>query len=228
MMTLRAKIIALSLGALLGACAVEEAGSADRPQPQAQVDEPKTVKITQAQAQRLQAIMAPLIQKMDNPIPASEVKMTVWDDPNINAANAGGGDFYVTTGLLAKANDTQLRGVMAHEVAHADLGHVARTQRLATGLQLGMILLDQIYPGASALTPVAGQLIVNAYTRREEHEADAHGVELLKRTGQDGKKIVAGTLEWLAKSSEGGGGGGGFFSTHPATDDRIAAVQRLP
>ncbi len=227
-MTLRAKILALSLGALLSACAVEEAGSADRPQPQAQAEEPKTVKITQAQAQRLQAIMAPLIQKMDNPIPANEVKMTVWDDPNINAANAGGGDFYVTTGLLAKANDSQLRGVMAHEVAHADLGHVARTQRLATGLQLGMILLDQIYPGASALTPVAGQLIVNAYTRREEHEADAHGVELLKRTGQNGKAIVAGTLEWLAKSSEGGGGGGGFFSTHPATGDRIAAVQKLP
>jgi len=226
-MTLRAKIIALSLGAILSACALEEAGSADRsPQPQAQAEEPKTVKISAAQAQRLQAIMAPLIQKMDKPIPASEVKITVWDDPQINAANAGGGDFYVTTGLLEKANDTQLRGVMAHEVAHADLGHVARTQRLATGLQLGMILLDQIYPGSSALTPIAGQLIVNAYTRREEHEADAHGVELLKRTGQNGKAIVAGTLEWLAKGE--GGGGGGFFSTHPATGDRIAEVQKLP
>lgn len=226
-MTLRAKIIALSLGALLGACALEEAGSADRPQPQAQAEEPKTVRITPAQAQRLQAIMAPLIAKMDKPIPAHEVKITVWDDPNINAANAGGGDFYVTTGLLAKANDTQLRGVMAHEVAHADLGHVARTQRLATGLELGMILLDQIYPGASSLTPIAGQLIVNAYTRGEEHEADAHGVELLKRTGHDGKSVMAGTLQWLEKAS-GGGGGGGFFSTHPATGDRIAAVQKLP
>lgn len=226
-MTLRAKILALSLGVLLGACALEDAGSADRRQPQAQAEEPKTVRITPAQAQRLQAIMAPLIAKMDKPIPARDVKITVWDDPNINAANAGGGDFYVTTGLLEKANDTQLRGVMAHEVAHADLGHVARTQRLATGLELGMILLDQIYPGSSALTPIAGQLIVNAYTRSEEHEADAHGVELLKRTGQNGKAIVAGTLEWLARG-EGGGGGGGFFSTHPATGDRIAAVQKLP
>jgi predicted Zn-dependent protease len=170
--------------------------------------------------------MEPLIAKMNKPIPRNDVKITVLDDENINAANGGGGDFYVTTGLMAKANDEQLRGIMAHEVAHADLGHVASTQKLATGLQLGMILLDQIYPGASSLTPIAGQLIVNAYTRGEEHEADAHGVELLKRNGQNGKAIMANTLSWLEKTS--GGGGGGFFSTHPATGDRVEAVQKLP
>jgi Zn-dependent protease with chaperone function len=32
----------------------------------------------------------------------------------------------VTTGLLEKANDDQLRAVMAHVIAHADLGHVAK------------------------------------------------------------------------------------------------------
>lgn len=220
-------LIALGLGLVLSACTLEEAGSGSpQRQPQQTAEAPKTAKLDAAQAQRLQRIMAPLIQKMDKPIPTRDVKITVLDDPNINAANGGGGDFYVTTGLMAKASDEQLLGIMAHEVAHADLGHVARTQKIATGLELGMILLDQIYPGASSLTPIAGQLIVNAYTRGEEHEADAHGVELLKRTGHNGKNVMAGTLDWLAKSE--GGGGGGFFSTHPATGDRIKAVQNLP
>jgi len=227
-MTLRRRLIALGLGLVLAACTLEEAGSGpSQPQPQQRAEAPKTAKLDAAQAQRLQRIMAPLIQKMDKPIPSSEVKITVLDDEHINAANGGGGDFYVTTGLLAKGSDDHIRGVMAHEVAHADLGHVARTQKLATGVELGMILLDQIYPGASSLTPLAGQLIVSAYTRREEHEADAHGVELLKRSGHNGKAIMASTLEWLSKA-EGGGGGGGFFSSHPATGDRVEAVQKLP
>lgn len=227
-MTWRSRLLALSLATLLAACAFEEAGRADRspqPQPQAQAEELKTVKITPEQAQRLQRIMAPLIAKMNNPIPAKDVKMTILADPQINAANGGGGDFYVTSGLLQKGGDAQLLGIMAHEIAHADLGHVAKTQRLAAGVELGIILLDQIYPGSRALSPIAGQLVVNAYTRREEHEADVHGVEILNRTGQNGRNVMAGTLRWLSQT--GGEGGGGFFATHPATDDRIKAIENL-
>jgi predicted Zn-dependent protease len=225
-MTLRARILALSLGALLAACAFEEAGGADRqPQPQAQAEELKTVKITPAQAERLQRIMSPLIAKMNNPIPAKEVKMTILADDDINAANGGGGDFYVTSGLLQKGGDAQLLGIMAHEVAHADLGHVAKTQRLATGLELGIILLDQIYPGSRALSPIAGQLVINAYSRGEEHEADAHAVTLMNRAGHNGRQVMASTLRWLSQTA--GDGGGGFFATHPATGDRIKAVENL-
>jgi Zn-dependent protease with chaperone function len=67
--------------------------------------------------------------------------------PQINAANAGGGEFYVTTGLLEKASDDRLRGVLAHEVAHADLGHVAKAQTLGTGMNIGIIILARTYRG---------------------------------------------------------------------------------
>jgi putative metalloprotease len=151
------------------------------------------------------------------------VKVGLLDSQDINAANA---EFYVTTGLLQRASDDQLRAVMAHEVAHADLGHVAKTQALGTGLSIGMIILDQIVPGSGAITPLVGQLAVNAYSRKEEYQADAHGVELLKRADYDGKSDMANTLAWLQSTS--GSSGGGFFATHPATGDRIEAVQRLP
>jgi Zn-dependent protease with chaperone function len=161
---------------------------------------------------------------MDHPKPLNQVKVGVLDDPGINAANAGGGEFYVTRGLLERANDDQLLGVLAHEVAHDDLGHVAKVQGLGVGVNLGIILLDQLVPGSSAITPIAGELIVRGYSRREEYEADRHGVELLRRTGRS-KDVMVGTLTWLMQTS--GSGGGGFLATHPATDDRIQALREL-
>jgi len=77
----------------------------------------------------------------------------------------------VTTGLLQKANDEQLRGILAHEIAHDDLGHVAKAHVLGTGLNLGVILLEQVIPGSSVITPIAGTLVACAYSRSEELEA---------------------------------------------------------
>jgi Zn-dependent protease with chaperone function len=146
------------------------------------------------------------------------------DDPDINAANAGNGEFYVTTGLLQKANDTQLTAIMAHEVAHEDLGHVAKAKTLGAGLSIGMVILDQIIPGSGNLTPIAGTLVSRAYSRKEEYEADKHGVDLLKRTGQS-PQLMVDTLTWLMQTA--GPGGGGFFATHPATEDRIDALRQV-
>ena len=106
--------------------------------------------------------MAPLIKSMNQPIPLNEVRLTLLEDPQINAANGGGGVFYVTTGLLEKASDDQLRGVLAHEVAHADLGHVAKAQALGTGMNIGIIILDQIIPGSGSITPMIADLGRNA------------------------------------------------------------------
>lgn len=214
----------------LAACVLETAegprGGPPSSPPAKSAEAPRTVTVDQGTTERLQRLMTPLLQKMNKPVPLNQVKVAVVADPHVNAANAGGGQFMVTTGLLEKANDTQLRGILAHEVAHEDLGHVAKTQTLATGVEMAMLFLDQIYPGASALTPVAGQLVVNAYTRKEESEADAHAVEIMKRAGYDGKSIMAGALGWIAQTE--GESGGGFFATHPATGDRIRAVRELP
>ena len=174
-------------------------------------------------AERLQRVMAPLIRAMNNPRPLNTIKVGIMDDSRINAANAGNGEFFVTRGLLEKANDEQLRAILAHEVAHDDLNHVAKAQRLGAGLNIGMVLLDQILPGSGAISPIAGQLIARGYGRREEYQADAHGAELLKRVGST-KQSMINTLSWLMKVE--GSSPGGFFSTHPATGDRIEALQQ--
>jgi Zn-dependent protease with chaperone function len=203
-------------------------GGGSTPQPTTQKQQTKLVKVDPATAERLQNAMIPLLKVMDHPLQPSQVKVGVMEDDSINAASAGNGEFLVTTGLLKKANDDQLRAVLAHELAHQDLNHVQKTQTLGTGLNIGMIILDQIIPGSGNLTPIAGELLLRKYTRSEEYAADKHGVQLLQRAGSPGKKLMADTLNWLMTSSGGSGGKTSFLATHPGTTDRIAAVNALP
>ena len=223
------------IATLVVGCAGPTSSTSSSPSPQGGGSAPqqttkketKLVKVDAATAERLQNAMVPLLKVMDHPVQPNQVKVGVMDDPSINAANAGNSQFLVTTGLLKQANDTQLQSVLAHEIAHQDLNHVQKTQTLGTGLNIGMVLLDQIIPGSGALTPIAGELLLRKYTRGEEYAADKHGVQLLQRAGLPGKQMMADTLNWLVQSS-GGGSGGGFLSTHPGTTDRVAAVKALP
>jgi metalloprotease len=230
-MTRRAAVAALLAAALLSGCAVGTASTpppgrteAPRPAPPP-TPSPSQKQVDPAHVERLKKTLLPLLKAMDKQRSPSEVKVGIIDDPQINAANAGGGEFYVTTGLLQKASDDQLLAIMAHEVAHDDLGHVAKQQALGTGIGIGAVILDQIIPGAGRVAPIAGALIQRTYSRSEEYEADRHGVELLKRVGRD-KTVMIETLTWLANTS-GPDGGGGFFSTHPATGDRIEVLRKL-
>jgi predicted Zn-dependent protease len=177
------------------------------------------------QSERLRSVIMPLIQAMDHPCSPNEVRISLMNQPGINAGNAGGCQFLVTAGLLQQANDDQLRGVLAHEIAHQDLGHVARAQMLNTGLGVGAALLERFFPGSSALTPIAGTLIARGYSRTEEYAADRHGVDILRRAGYPAE-IMVDTLNWLRGIS--GDSGGGFLATHPAIEERIAALRKLP
>src|SRR5262245_54715463 len=212
---------------LAAGCAVQSSGQADRgqpqPQPSAGAPAPSNKKVDPAVVERLRRVMIPLMAKMNRPLQPNQVKVGIMDDPHINAASAGGGEFYVTTGLLEKANDDQMRGVLATELAHDDLGHVAKAPRLGPGAQIGAILLDQVLPGSGAITPIAGELIAPSYSRKEEYAADSHGAEILQRAGYS-KDVMVNTLSWLEQTE--GASGGGFFATHPATGDRIDALKK--
>lgn len=179
---------------------------------------------TQSQLERLRRVMVPLVRASDHPQRLDQVRINIVDDPSLNAGSAGNGVFIVTTGLLNKATDDHLRGVLAHEIAHDDLGHAARSQVLLTGLGLGVGLLEQIIPGSSAITPLAGTLIARNYSRPQEYEADHHAVKILRRGGYS-KDVMINTLTWLKQTA--GDNGGGILSTHPAISERIQALRTL-
>ncbi len=170
---------------------------------------------------RLRAVMLPLVYASNKRIPQNEIRLSIVDDAAINAASAGNGRYFVTTGLLNRATDDQLRGVLAHEIAHEDLGHPAKAQIISAGLSVGVALLEQLFPGSSSFTPIAGTLISNNYTRPLELEADRHAVTLLERAGYS-KRTMIDTLTWLMRRA---GNSGGGLSSHPATSERIQALQ---
>lgn len=186
---------------------------------------PSGQRVDSRDAARISRLMIPLIRAANKPRPLEQVRVQLVEDSSVNAGSAGSGQYIVTRGLLERASDEQLQAVLAHEVAHDDLNHVAKLQALGTGLQIGTVILDQIFPGAGQIAPIAGTLLVRAYSRPQETAADHHGVELLRRVGSS-KEAMERTLVWLKQIT--GGGGGGWFSTHPGVDERIEALRRMP
>jgi Zn-dependent protease with chaperone function len=175
-------------------------------------------------SERLRRVMVPLIQAMDRPCRLDQTKIGIINQDEINAANAGNCQFYVTMGLLRRVSDDQLRGVLAHELAHQDLGHVAKAQVLGATINALSAGLQQLSPIAGAVAPIAGELAARSYGRKEEFSADAHGVDILRRAGYP-KAVMVDSLAWIRRVS--GDKGGGFLSSHPGLDDRIATIQRL-
>lgn len=174
--------------------------------------------------ERLRRIMIPLLRATNHPERMNQVRVKVVTEPGINAGSAGRGQFVVTTGLMDKANDEELRGVLAHEIAHDDLGHPAKMQLLGVGLGLGVALLENFFPNSAKVAPIAGTLLASSYSRPQELEADRHAVTILRRAGYS-KDVMIHALTWIMQME--GNSGGGFLSTHPATDERIRALKRL-
>jgi len=184
----------------------------------------QTASLADRQLERLRAVMLPLLRVTNRPLPLEEIRLSIIDDPAINAASAGNGQYYVTTTLMNQASDDQLRGVLAHEIAHEDLGHPMKAQILGTGLGIGVALLEKIIPGSSTVTPIAGTLITSHYSQPMELAADRHGVTLLQRAGYS-KQTMINTLAWLMRQN--GDSGGGILASHPATSERIEALHNL-
>jgi predicted Zn-dependent protease len=158
----------------------------------------------------------------------------VVDDPHINAFAAPGGVIGVNSGtILNSRNESELAGVLAHEIAHVTQRHMARQFERAGQLSLpgiagllGAILIAMANPeaGAAALTIVTGaatQASIN-FTRANEEEADSVGIQLLARSGFD-PQGMPGFFERLHQKSEYySGNAPEFLRTHPLTTSRIA------
>ena len=158
----------------------------------------------------------------------------VIDSPDINAFAAPGGVIGINSGtILGTRNESELAGVIAHEISHVTQRHMARQFERAgqfslpqTAALLGAILIGIANPeaGVAALTIVTGasaQAQIN-FTRANEEEADSVGIQLLARSGYD-PQGMPGFFERLQQKSEYyQGNAPEFLRTHPLTTSRIA------
>jgi len=158
-------------------------------------------------------------------------------DPSLNAFAMPGGNIGVHTGLiLAAQSESELAGVLAHEVAHVTQRHIARMvgKQGQTGLLMLASLLvavlaakssAQVSQAAIMAGQAAGISSQLSYSRDFENEADRLGVQNLAAAGFDVRGMV-GFFERLQKNSRlYENNAPAYMRTHPLTGDRITEME---
>lgn len=166
-----------------------------------------------------------------------EFRFYVIEDEEINAFAIPGGAVYINTGLITKAaNAAELAGVLAHEIGHVTLRHVAhlyrRQRNTSIAAQVFSMLIailsgnTYIAQGGQLATGVAAQAYLNTYTQEAETEADALAIETMVRARYDPNALVT-MLQTLQQETAGGLQMPQFLQSHPATSERIRVVSGL-
>jgi predicted Zn-dependent protease len=152
-------------------------------------------------------------------------RFEVTNDPSVNAFAAPGGVVVVHTGLLAKATSAdQLIGVLGHEVTHVTHRHSLRQIVYDLGLTTTIRWLLGVPDGvADTIASAAVNLSGLKFSREQETEADRGGVELLQKA----RLPATGLQSFFEVLTKEGGSVPSFLSTHPASKERSATLQRL-
>lgn len=158
-------------------------------------------------------------------------------DGMLNAFALPGGFIGVHTGLiLAARNESELAGVLAHEIAHVTQSHLARMFSQHSQAQLPMLLSLAVALLAARSNPdvavgaaLAGQagVIQNQlnYSRDFEREADRLGLDLMEKAGFDIRAMASffGRLLQFGRLYE--NNAPAYLRTHPLTTERITDME---
>jgi predicted Zn-dependent protease len=158
-------------------------------------------------------------------------------DPQINAFALPGGFIGVNTGLLLAAQaESEVAGVMAHEIAHVTQRHIARMlmqQKQSSVATLATLAAALLLSRASTQAAEAAFAFGQAsaiqsqlnFTRDNEREADRVGLQILDQAGLD-PRGMADFFERLQRATRVyEGGAPSYLRTHPLTFERIADMQ---
>ncbi len=171
-----------------------------------------------------------LVRNSDAKVPFT---IKVIDSDVVNAFALPGGFFYVNSGLILHADEeSELAGVMAHEIAHVCARHGTKQATKAEIVNLAsipaMIFIPYtwagyaIYQGMNFAIP----LTFLRFSRADEAEADYLGLQYMYKAGYDPNSFVTFFEKVQADEKKHPGTIPKIFSTHPPTPARIAASQK--
>jgi predicted Zn-dependent protease len=171
-----------------------------------------------------------LVRNSDAKVPFT---IKVIDSDEVNAFALPGGFFYVNSGLILRAQEeSELAGVMAHEISHVCARHGTKNATKGEAMQLAMIPLMLLGPGGWAgygiyeAASLAIPVTYLKFSRDAEREADYLGVEYMYKAGYDPNSYVTFFERIQADEKRRPGTIPKVFSTHPPTPDRIEATQK--
>jgi predicted Zn-dependent protease len=171
-----------------------------------------------------------LVRNSDARVPFT---IKVIDSDEVNAFALPGGFFYVNSGLILHAQEeSELAGVMAHEISHVTARHGTKNATKGELMQLAsipLILLGPggwagygIYQGLNLAIPVT----YLKFSRDAEREADFLGLQYMYKAGYDPNSYVTFFERIQADEKRRPGTIPKVFSTHPPTPERIENTQK--
>jgi beta-barrel assembly-enhancing protease len=171
-----------------------------------------------------------LVRNSDAKVPFT---IKVIDSDEVNAFALPGGFFYVNSGLILRAQEeSELAGVMAHEISHVIARHGTKQATKGEMMQLATIPLMLLGPGGWAgygiyqALQLAIPLSYLKFSRDDEREADYLGLQYMYKAGYDPNAYVTFFERIQADEKRRPGTIPKFFSTHPPTPERIADAQK--
>src|SRR5437763_1336522 len=171
-----------------------------------------------------------LVRNSDAKVPFT---IKVIDSDEVNAFALPGGFFYVNSGLILRAQEeSELAGVMAHEISHVTARHGTcqatkgeLTQRLSIPAMIFIPYTWAGYPMYQRMN-LAIPLTFLKFSRDAEREADFLGVQYMYKAGYDPNSYVTFFERIQDDEKRRPGTIPKAFSTHPPTPERIGNTQK--
>lgn len=186
-----------------------------------------------AQLQRIQRIANRLIPQVNIYNPSAKAwswQVNMLKSDELNAYCSPGGKIMFYTGIIDRLNltDDEIAAIMGHEMAHALREHGRERASRSGATQLGLSVLASaagLTEGQAQLAGIATQLGLNLpFSRNQESEADALGLELMARAGFNPQAAIS---LWNKMNAASQGQPPQFLSTHPGSQTRIQNIQAL-
>ena len=158
-------------------------------------------------------------------------RLTLIDEPILNASCAPGGKITFYTGIIEQLNlnDDEIAAIMGHEIAHALREHGRERVSQATAqnilVNIAMAVAGPYGSAVSAANQVAQYAIVLPNSRENESEADAIGLELAARAGYNPMGAISVWQKMLKATKD--KSTPEFLSTHPSGETRIEQLTAL-
>jgi len=146
----------------------------------------------------------------------------------------------VSKGIIGLCeNEDQLAAVLAHEIAHVQYGHglkAIKKSRLTDALTVIATEGAKAFAGETvgpltdafegSISDITGTLVNKGYARKQEYEADAGAIAILKAVGYDAGSLEE-SLQAMSNILDHADEPRGFGATHPPASDRIRKVSAL-